>query len=127
MSALPGVLAEIETAAGTAAALKLARARGGSVIKISDHPRSVLHGIVGAEAAQAIVAALGRIEVLIPMATARGQRGRQAAALELAVKGASALQIAMACDVHTRTAWRAKAHARDVSKDAPNRDLFEED
>lgn len=125
---LPGLLADIEAAAGTAKALELARQCGGCQISLSAAPTSTLVKVVGLEAAQKIVDALGHGRVIVPMANLRGQGARQAAAAQMLVKGASARQVALACDVHTRTAWRVKARAKEaIDLARKNGDLFGED
>ena len=78
MSALPRFLAEVEKAAGTDVALKLAQQFGGVEISLSAAKSSALAKAVGVPAAQAIVQAIGRGKVLVPMATARGARARRA-------------------------------------------------
>lgn len=126
MSSLPGILAEVEKVAGTAAALKLAQDHGGNQISLSAARGSVLARSVGQEAAKAIVKALGGSggRVVVPMATARGQRGRRAKAAEMLAHGASVREVVQVCDIHNRTAWRIKAPPK---KDPKARDLFEKD
>lgn len=125
MSSLPQLLAAVEKAAGITAALKLAQDHGGTQISLSAARGSVLVKSVGADAAKAIVKALGHGRVLVPMATARGQQGRRAAAAEMLAKGATVSQVVQALDVHNRTAWRIKAKA----KEEPDKqwDLFGKD
>lgn len=106
---LTGKLAEIADAAGTAAALKLVQALGGREIKLSARPGGKLARIVGAEAAVAIVAALGSEKIVVPMAHLKGQRGRREAAARMLSEGASASVVAGAVDVHERTVFRVKA------------------
>lgn len=127
MSKLPGILADIAEVAGEAAALELARECGGLQISLSDAEGSTLARAVGADKAKAIVSALGRGRVIVPMATARGQRGRQRAAAELLAKGATGREVALACDVHIRTAWRAKARLARPRDSDQNGDLFDEE
>lgn len=109
MTSLPGILADVEAVAGTAAALRLARLRGGTLIYISDRPGSDLVKLLGRPAATALVERLGPGEMMTPMAQARGQRGRRAAAAQMLAKGSTVREAALACDIHTRTAWRVKA------------------
>lgn len=116
-----GKLAEIADAAGVAAALKLVQALGGREIKLSARPTGKLAQIVGAEAAKAIVAAIGNEKIVVPMANLRGQRGRREAAARLFESGLSVSKVAGAVDVHERTAFRIKARQ---PKTAP---LFDED
>lgn len=107
-----GRLAEIAEAAGPAAALQLVRELGGREIKLSARPGGKLAGIVGAEAAAKIVAALGNEKITVPMANLRGQRGRREAAARMLDAGASVSQVAGAVDVHERTVFRVKAETR---------------
>jgi hypothetical protein len=109
---LPGLLKDVEEVAGTAVALELARQHGGTMISISDADGSALVLVVGKAAAAVLVERLARGKVMVPMATARGQAGRRAAAAEMLAKGASAQDAARACDIHTRTAWRAKSKTK---------------
>lgn len=111
-STLPGILKDVEEVAGIAAALELARVHGGTEIKVSDAEGSALVKVVGQKAAAELVDRLARGRVMVPMATVRGQKGRLAAAAEMMAKGASAEEAARACDIHSRTAWRAKARAK---------------
>lgn len=108
MSGLPGILGAVEELAGVEAALQLAREYGGTQISLSDAPGALLVRLIGQEAASAIVQRIGRGKVVVPMATARGQKGRRAQAAALLSKDATATQVALACDMHTRTVWRVK-------------------
>lgn len=106
---LPGILKDVAEVAGVAKALELARRHGGTVINVSDAEGSALTQVVGREAAAELVKRRGRGRETVPMATARGQRGRRAAAAEMMAKGASVREAALACDIHERTGWRIKA------------------
>lgn len=125
MSALPGILAEIAEVAGEAAALQLARTLGGTELKVSGRPKGALAKVVGATAAAKIAAALGPTKILVPMASARGQRGRREQVAKMLAEGASARQAALACDVHTRTVERVSRKVRE--SDAPLFDRAAED
>lgn len=105
---LPGILGEIEDVAGTAAALKLARERGGTEMTFSGRPGSVLALIVGDEAAARIADRLGPQKYTIPMANVRGRGARQAAVARMMEGEASASSAARAHDVHERTARRIR-------------------
>jgi hypothetical protein len=109
---LPGILKDVAEVAGVANALELARRHGGTEIKISDADGSALVAIVGKAAAAELVKRLARGKMMVPMANVRGQKGRRAAAAEMMAKHASARDAALACDIHERTAWRAKAKLR---------------
>lgn len=123
---LPNLLADVEAVAGTAAALRLARMRGGTKITISARPGSALVKILGQTAATALVARVGGGEVMVPMAHGRGQKGRQAAAAMMISKGAKVREVALACDIHERTAWRVKRRM-DGAIDPDQPDLFSPD
>ena len=112
MSALPGILQRISEVAGQAAALKLARERGGCEIKVSGKPGGALARIVGDEAAAAIAAEFGPEKITVPMAHLRGQRGRREAAARLFAEDKTESQVALAVDVHCRTARRVRRKVR---------------
>lgn len=109
---LTGKLGEIADAAGPAAALQLVRALGGHEIKLSARPNGKLARIVGREAAEAIVEALGAAKITVPMANLKGQAGRRAAAARLLDSGASVSEVAGAVDIHERTAFRVKSRMK---------------
>jgi hypothetical protein len=111
LSRLPGVLGKIAEVAGEAAALQLARELGGHELKISGRAGGKLASIVGDEAAAKIAEALGPEKITVPMAGLRGAAARRQAAARLMAQGVPASKVAQACDVHERTAWRAKAKA----------------
>jgi hypothetical protein len=98
----------IETIAGLSAATRLALQAGGTEMKFSPSPDGALARIVGAEAAAAIVAELGALKYVIPMAHLRGQKGRQVEVARRLAAGQSAAAAARACDVHERTARRVR-------------------
>jgi hypothetical protein len=108
VSRLPGILGEIEDVAGTAAALKLAQARGGTEMKFSARPGGTLAQIVGDDAAAKIAELMGSAKYTIPMASLRGRASRQAALARSMEAGESATNAALRHDVHERTARRAK-------------------
>lgn len=108
MSRLPGILGEIEDVVGTAAALKLARERGGTEMKISGRPGGALALIVGDEAAAKIAELLGPQKFTIPMANVRGRAARQAAVARALAGDTSASKAALLNDVHERTARRIR-------------------
>ena len=127
MTTLPGILGEIATAAGEAAALKLARERGGTEVQISARKDSAFVRIVGQAAAEKIVKAFGNGKVLVPMATARGQRGRREAAARMLAAKKTQTEVALACDIHERTARRILERARKArSKNPAQRHLFDD-
>jgi hypothetical protein len=113
LSRLPGILGEIADVAGLDAALKLARARGGTAMKISGKPGGALAQIVGDEAAWKIADLLGSIEYTIPMANLRGQKARRAKARLLLQQGVPSSKVALAVDVHLRTIERLRRRERE--------------
>ena len=107
---LPGVLGDIAEAAGEAAAVTLCRAQGGREIVIPVRPAgSQLAGIVGIDAAERIVAALGPGRVRLPVGAYRGQGGKRRLGMEMLAAGASSADVAERADVALRTVekWRA--------------------
>jgi DNA-binding NarL/FixJ family response regulator len=108
MTIYDGFLGLVERHAGLEAARDLARKRGGTEIKLSAHPRSVLARIVGADAAKAIVEERGPEKVTVPMGDLRGQKARRAAISHQVAAGRSNSQVALACDVHERTVRRVR-------------------
>lgn len=117
MSRLPGILGQIEDVVGTAAALKLARERGGTEMKFSGRRGGALARIVGDLNAAKITDLLGAEKYCIPMATARGERGRREAAAQLIAKGATTREAALAVDVHQRTIERLRGRCKIVPKE----------
>ena len=116
MSQLPGILGVIAEIAGESAATRLALAAGGTEMKFSRHPKSALARIVGAEAAKAIVEVLGPEKYPVPMAHLRGQKGRRTQAAQMLAAGASANDVAKACDVHERTARRVRKKLKEEAE-----------
>jgi hypothetical protein len=110
MTQLPGIAGQIEQAIGLDLTVRLLKRRGGCELHI---PRrvsgSTLAEIVGEEAAERIVAAIGPGKVLLPCGHLRGQFARRADARRMLREGASLQQVALACDMHTRTVSRLRA------------------
>ena len=106
---LPEVLAHIAAATDTATALKIAEARGGTRVFIPARPQerhwlSLLVGHVKALAiANALVAAQGGTDILIPMGPDASKRQRWQRMKGLIDEGLPKRQIARACQVHERT------------------------
>lgn len=115
---LPGVLAEIAAVAGEAAAVAVARAKGGTRAYLPGPDRLLpghwLVATVGMEAAQAIAARLGGGDVEIPLGPYAGNRARVHAAIrEAARRGESEAAIARLVGVTDRTVRNLKAARRD--------------
>lgn len=121
MSSLTGILAVVARHAGETGALRLAVNRGGTKMKLSANPTGPLARLVGEDAARAIVAELGPETYIIPMATARGSGARRGAAARLFQAGANAQEVALACDMHERTARRVRDR---LKKTGDQPDLF---
>ena len=101
---LPGVAGEIAELIGEELTLKLLAARGGTEVAIPARPEgSVLAEIVGADAAEILLGAFGRVTLTLPCAHLRGARGRRARAKAMLRRGASLSDVALACEVHIRT------------------------
>ena len=129
---LPGVLAEIAAAAGTAAALAVAEVHGGTRVYIPsrpapDHWLSQLVGHASALAiGAALVAAQGGLDLLIPMGPDASQRRRWQRMAELIDEGLPKRQIARALKVHERTVQAHRNGGRKtVQLILSQRDLFE--
>ncbi len=108
MTTLPGVLSEIEALAGRGAALGIALAHGGDdgwdVPRALDTPPGqALAGLVGAEAAAAIVGRFGGGAIAVPLA-------RRALVRHLAAQGMSTAEIARRLAITRRTARRYRRH-----------------
>lgn len=110
MTTLPGRAGEIEGVIGLEATVRLLRWRGGCAIELPVHPeRSELARRIGLEDARALVAYFGPGRLLLPMASARGQGFRRAQAIALLRAGRSVTEVALECDLHSRTVIRLKA------------------
>lgn len=105
---LPGVLGEIEQAAGVSAALAIAEARGGTHLYVPRRVRSghLLERLVGADAAAAIAEQLGGAEHLIPLGRDARRWQRDAEIRRRHAAGESMAEIARALHIHRRTVER---------------------
>lgn len=125
MTRLPGILADVERAAGHDIALQVLSTFGGQTITFSTAADSALVQAVGPEAAAAIVKKVGGGRVTIPMANARGQRARWAVAAQRLAQGATTNEAAAAADVHERTVRRLRARMRKKRSEDGQADLFD--
>lgn len=124
-------LQTIEEAVGTAAALQLAQAYGGTVVYIPASPRedhwlSLLVGHDGAQRIACLFGGRGR-KIVIPLGPCGGQRGRLHRAILDGLKdGLSTSTIARATGTHERTIRRHRHRARnDGDKlNGPQGELF---
>lgn len=118
-----GQVAEI---LGAEATQKLILRRGGTEMKISGRATGPFAKIVGAAAAKAVVDQIGAVKITIPMATARGQKGRRAMVARLLAQGGKLSATALTADVHERTVRRVRERLKDNSlplfPDDPDRD-----
>lgn len=109
MTQLPGIAGQIEEAIGLDLAVRLLKRRGGCEIHI---PRrvtgSMLAEIIGDDATARVIDALGPGKVLLPCAHLRGQFARREDARRMLRDGASLQQVALSCDMHTRTVSRLR-------------------
>jgi len=107
---LPAVAAEIAEVIGEAAALRLLEARGGTQISIPVRAEgSMLARLVGETEAQAMIDTFGPGKLTLPTAGARGVGARRARAMRMLRKGHSLQEVALACDLHTRTVSNYRA------------------
>lgn len=110
MTQLPGIAGQIEEAIGLDLAVRLFKRRGGCEIHIPRRLRgSQLAEIIGEDAATRVAETLGPGKVLLPCGHLRGQFARRADAIKMLRAGASLQQVALACDMHTRTVSRLRA------------------
>ena len=111
---LTGLAAEIESAIGPEAAVRLLTLRGGLEVSIPTRAEgSVLASLIGDEAATDMIAAFGPGKMVLPASEFRGMRGRRARGMCMLLDGASRSAIAAACDVHRDTVlgWRRRLRA----------------
>ncbi|TKA96889.1 hypothetical protein FAZ78_08950 [Cereibacter changlensis] len=109
-SSLPGVAADICEAIGMELTVRLLRRRGGCELNIPRRaPGSLLAEIIGEEAAQVLIATLGHGRIVLPCASMRGAKARRSEAKAMLMAGHSLQQVALACDLHTRTVSKYRA------------------
>jgi hypothetical protein len=136
MTTLPGLAGEIEALIGLDLTTKLLRAKGGVQINIPHRERvtgSALAAIIGDQAAEAMFENYGAGAMWLPMASFRGAKRRKADAVRMLRAGASLQDVALACDVASRTVsnYRAEIEAEAGSRqfalpfDRPDTDLAE--
>ena len=104
MTLFRGLAAEIEEAIGREATLALLGRWGGCQIALPVKAEgSALAGVIGVDAAAALIRAFGHGKITLPCADARGMRRRRAQAIAMLRAGRSLQEVALACDLHTRT------------------------
>ena len=104
MTLFTGFAGEIEAVIGQEATTALLRRWGGCQISLPVKAEgSALAGVIGVEAATALIQAFGHGKVTLPCADARGMKRRRAEAMAMLRAGKSLQEVALACDLHTRT------------------------
>ena len=104
MTLFRGLAAEIEEAIGREATLALLGRWGGCQIALPVKAEgSALAGVIGVDAAAALIRAFGHGKMTLPCADARGMKRRRAQAIAMLRAGRSLQEVALACDLHTRT------------------------
>lgn len=127
-SAFPGIAGQIEEAIGRELAEKLLWKRGGTEISVPKFARgSMLSDIIGVLATEKLIREIGPGRVNLPCGHMRGARARKAEAKRMLRQGASVNQVALACDVHSRTVENYRAEIADESESRQMRLPFGED
>lgn len=110
MMQLPGIAGEIEAIIGLDLTVRLLKRRGGTQIAIPVRAKgSKLAEIIGQQATERLALAMGPGKITLPCAWMRGAKARRAEAIEMLKRGASLQQVALACDLHTRTVSNYRA------------------
>lgn len=115
MSLFPGIAGEIESLIGQELTTLLLRRWGGCQISIPVRAKgSKLAEVVGLDAAEAVIREIGPGKITLPCGSMRGARRRKAEAMAMLRAGASLQQVALECDLHTRTVsnYRAEIEAK---------------
>lgn len=105
-----GLAAQIEALIGPELTRLLLKRRGGCqmVVPVRAHG-SLMAEIIGEDATQALIRGLLPGRITLPCADQRGPRARRAEAKAMLRTGASIQQVALACDLHTRTVSKYRA------------------
>lgn len=110
MTAFPGIAGQIEELIGAELTALLLRRWGGCQINIPTRARgSKIAEVIGKDAAETIIREIGHGRLTLPCGSMRGQNRRRAEAMEMLRAGASIQQVALACDLHTRTVSNYRA------------------
>lgn len=110
MTTFPGIAGQIEALIGIDLTVQLLRRWGGCQIKIPAQARgSKLAEVIGVDAAEDIIRYIGHGKITLPCGSMRGQKRRRAEAIGMLRAGASIQQVALACDLHTRTVTNYRA------------------
>lgn len=110
MSTFPGIAGQIEAVIGVELTTLLLRRWGGCQINIPVRVKgSVLSEVIGTDAAAKMIAEIGHGKITLPCASMRGIGGRRTEARALLRAGKSLQQVALECDLHTRTVSKYRA------------------
>lgn len=110
MTTFPGIAGEIEELIGPDLTVQLLRRWGGCQINIPVRAnRSKMAEVIGVPATETIIKHIGHGRITLPCGSMRGQKRRRAEAMMLLRQGASIQQVALACDLHTRTVSNYRA------------------
>lgn len=118
MTQLPGIAGEIEAVIGLERTAMLLKRRGGTEVNIPVRARgSKLAEIIGVDATDAMIKAFGSAKITLPCGHMRGAGARRAEAMKMLRQGASLSQVALACDLHSRTVsnYRAQIDAESTA------------
>jgi hypothetical protein len=128
MSTFPGIAGDIEALIGVELTTLLLRRWGGCQVNLpSRAPGSKLAEVVGVDAAQKIIDGIGHGKVTLPCGTMRGVKRRKAEAMQMLRNGASLQQVALSCDLHTRTVSNYRAEIEADAEDRQFRLPFDRD
>ena len=104
MTTFPGIAGEIEQVIGVELTTLMMRRWGGCEVFIPKHaPGTKLAEVIGAEATTKLTREFGHGKIVLPCGAFRGAKRRRAEAMALLRQGMSVQQVALACDLHTRT------------------------
>lgn len=114
MTTFPGIAGEIEALIGAELTAQLLRRWGGCQVNLPTKAAgSKLAEVIGEAAAQKIIDGIGFGKITLPCGSMRGAKRRRSEAVAMLRSGASLAQVALACDLHTRTVsnYRAQIEA----------------
>ena len=118
MTTFPGIAGRIEEAIGIELTTLLLRRWGGCEVSIPKNPQGTkLAEVIGTEAAATLIREIGHGKIVLPCGACRGAKRRRAESMDLLRRGMSVQQVALACDLHTRTVHGYRA-ALDAEADA---------
>lgn len=110
MTTFPGIAGQMEELIGAELTVRLLRRWGGCQVNIPVRERgSQMAEVIGEDATAAIIKNIGHGRVTLPCGSMRGQQRRRAEAMQMLRDGASIQQVALACDLHTRTVSNYRA------------------